>query len=144
MDNYITIPGFEQMSQQQLFDTSVAHVAKTRTRSVRTSRDPLGLSGSKPVCVYSGCGCAAAPFLLESERDNADGLGGWTSLVNRQVVPLHEADFVRELQRAHDLGADVKNSDPNYEPFMVGWKRRMYNIADIFKLDTTELDKVEV
>lgn len=142
MNSYLTIPGFEQMSQQELFDASVAHVATTRQKSVQTINDPFI---GKPVqrCVYGGCGCAASPFLTPEGRTVADGVDGasWgrlASLEDGPLVPEHEAKFVSYLQDCHD---DAHNEG---EEFVRSWKQMMKRLAFDYNLDTSKLDAVEV
>lgn len=102
MSKHITIEGFEQLSKQQLFDMSLAHLRTTRIKSVSRT------GGS--YCSYSGAGCAAAPFIREDQRKLADNPDGkiippglsWSGLVDRGLVPPHESSFVYELQACHD------------------------------------------
>lgn len=126
-----TIPGFDNMSKQELFDMSVAHIASTRQKS---------MNGTE--CCYGGSGCAAACFLQPEKRDAADRernwgkSSSWNSLAELQRVPAHERELVCALQRAHD------NSDNL--AFMPEWKSRMLVVAKNYGLSTDKLDAVPV
>lgn len=125
MSNFYTIPGFQKMSKQRIFNMAVAHIAKTRQASMDSG-------GS---CAYAGSGCNAAPLLRESCRADADNIGAWDELVERRIVPTTNAEFIRELQYAHDDASSTNN-------FMEGWSRRMRNLATEYNLSTSTLDKV--
>lgn len=130
---YLTIEGFEKLSQQEIFDMSVAHIASTRKKS---------MDGSQ--CVYSGSGCAAACFLKPECRERADsaepthatfaGSSGWYGLQINGLVPVHEADLVAWLQECHD--------DAPEEIFMQQWKENMVDLAAMCGLSTEKLDAV--
>lgn len=126
------IPGFRKMSKQRIFNKAVAHIAKTRKKSVR---------GTNQNCVYSGSGCNAAPLLAnDNVRMSMDNMGGsnWESLVQYGSVPANNAEFINELQRAHDSSA----VHPDY--FMKHWKASMYSLATRWNLSTSTLNKVAV
>lgn len=127
---YLTIPGFESLTAQQVFDLSVAHIASTRTKSL----DP---TDSDRRCIYSGSGCAAAPFLREECRKEADDAtrGGWRILMSKGLVPGNNDELITLLQNAHDRTQDD-------QPFMPQWKAHMIQVAGYYELSTTELDKV--
>lgn len=140
--NYATIPGFEAMTRQQLFDMSLAHLRKTRAQS-------LSHEGTKKaVCSYAGSGCAARPFLTDdfvaslepgSDLDQAD----WYGLCNRFFVPKTNADFIFSLQSAHDSWrrtirrADGEPGEPNPVSFMDHFHARMQTVADSYGLKYT-------
>ena len=63
MKQYLTIPGFTKLSAQRLFDMSAEHVLKN-------GKPSLNANGT---CTYGGIGCAAAPFLKESVREDGEG-----------------------------------------------------------------------
>jgi hypothetical protein len=111
----ITIEGFEQLSKQQLFDMSLAHIRSTRKKSMQ---------GSK--CVYSGHGCAAAPFIRPEFRAYADRRQGttWEQLREGCLVPSHQYEFVRSLQLCHD-------NSPRDDNFMNEFNRGMERIASL-------------
>jgi hypothetical protein len=137
-DRLLTIPGFESLSRQELFDISVAHIASTRKASLGTIP---GESGDR--CVYSGIGCAAAPFLREECREKADTVGSWGILTWEKYAPEVNRDLVKELQNCHDAAWDKNAPDPD-RTFMLEWKRRMGYVAQNYGLDTTKLFAVEV
>lgn len=117
----ITIEGFEQLSKQQLFDMSLAHIRSTRKKSTQ---------GSK--CVYSGPGCAAAPFIRPEFRAYADRRKGttWDQLQEEGLVPSHEYVFVNSLQLCHD-------NSPRDDDFMKEFNRGMERIASLNRLTYT-------
>jgi hypothetical protein len=91
------IDGFDKLTKQQLFDISRKHLEGTGQCSVRT-HDGL--------CVYSGTGCGAAPFIKPEHRRDADRYGSWRSLIKQEgFASTHESNFVVALQRAHDSAA---------------------------------------
>lgn len=121
--NYATIPGFEALTLQQMFDISLAHIRSTRTKSIKP--------GSTSVCVYSGSGCAASVFLRPERRDEFDAMYAghsvsWLTLAGTGHVPEHESYFVRELQNCHDR---TPNKD-GQEAFMAEYERSMSYLAE--------------
>ena len=118
MSNYITIPGFEKKSKQELFNMSLAHVRSTGQRS-------LNPSGG---CCYSGIGCAASPFLLPEKRAAADAIAAiscsdWGGLVEENVVPYINYEFVGQLQMCHD------RDFPGGGKFLTQYEARMEELA---------------
>lgn len=112
--NYVTIPGFVKLSRQEIFDISAKHILSTKTKSVDGG-----------TCMYSGTGCAAAPFILPEHRADCDKQGdatSWSGLVSARLVPRHEAGLVQRLQSCHD-------SAPSGDAFMAGWRQRMLDLA---------------
>lgn len=119
------VAGFEAMTQQEIFDTAVAHIAKTRTKSV----------SDRKACVYSGTGCNAAPFIIPERRLAADSAGEWDRLVVHGHAPKEHHTFMVFLQRAHDFAY-------NSYAFMSLWKVEMRNLALQFGLDASKLEAV--
>ena len=136
MTTYITIPGFEKLTQQEMFDISARHILATGKPSVN--------EGST-LCVYAGSGCAAAPFIREDQREIADGLDtsgwgtGWQWLSNDGHVPKHEDDFVVRLQLCHDDNAATVSSEEDFN-FMELWEDSMRILAAEHGLSTAVLD----
>jgi hypothetical protein len=118
------IDGFENLSQQQMFDISAAHLLQTGQKSY---------SEENEACSYSGSGCAAAPFLKEEFRKVADNKGIWSNLVYFKNVPENHSYFVEKLQHAHDRA--------NGFGFLEDWKVKMREVATQFELDDSILDK---
>lgn len=123
MSEYLTIDGFESMTRQELYDMSARHILSTGVRSARP-----GDSG----CVYSGTGCAAAPFLRPECREKADkadhGIStGWCTLAHVGFVPAHEENLISKLQQAHDACRDA-------DTFMQDWAKQMWAVARSFGL----------
>ena len=135
MTIYITIPGFEKLTKQEMFDISARHILATGKPSVN--------EGST-LCVYAGSGCAAAPFIREDQREIADGLDisarstGWKSLSDNGHVPKHEDDFVVRLQLCHDDAITV-SSEEDFN-FMELWEDSMRILAAEHGLSTAVLD----
>lgn len=126
----IVIEGFEELTEQQMFDMSLDHIDATR----KASLCPDG------GCIYGGSGCNAAPFLTPEGRIYADtkyqGMG-WSTLVDRGEVPKHNEGLIYALQGAHDYAAARHGSDT--ERFMLTYVSRMADAAGVYKLDTTKL-----
>ena len=140
-EQFITIEGFEKLSKQELFDMSVAHIAKTRQKSLKTVVFP-GAAGSYKLCSYSGSGCAAACFIKPEYREMADGLGGgetagWYSVLDAGRAPAHEESLISGMQGAHDAARDG-------DAFLSEWKKNMRRVAEQHSLSTTLLDAVPV
>lgn len=128
-NRYSTIDGFKELTKQQMFDMSAKHVLANGRPSVNSTT----LS-----CVYSGIGCAAAPFLRPEERakiDNGNDETDWLSLNRNDIVPSHEVVFVYGLQCCHD----VNYKKPNAE-FVSSFKAQMRNLASSENLDDSILD----
>ena len=107
------IPGFDNLTRQQMFDISLAHIRSTRKKSKEGAN-----------CVYTGSGCAAAPFIEPENRaamDDWDASAAWLGLIRGHGVSSHEADFVTELQKCHDRATD--------DDFMYSYERRMERLA---------------
>ena len=118
--DFLTIPGFEKLTKQELFDLSARHILRTRQKSMTT--------GS--ICTYQGSGCAASPFLREecrAEADDAVGNPMWGNLAEEGLVPDHELKFVSELQKCHDESSSLN--------FMPEWRNKMRRLADDYGLD---------
>ena len=122
----ITIDGFEQLTQQQIFDMAVEHIGNTKQKSI------CGKG-----CVYSGSGCNAAPLLKPEYHRTADATGSWQDLVESKLVPKTNFLFIDELQSAHD-------DSYNDESFMRTWYYKMFNLAEIYKLDTTKINALPI
>lgn len=96
MSNYLTIPGFESLTQQQIFDLGLAHIRKTRTKGTHD------VTGDRQICSYQGSGCVASVLLREEARKDADVHGAWPDLVVAYHVPKIHSDFIRDMQELHD------------------------------------------
>lgn len=125
--SFITIPGFKKMSKQRIFNMAVSLISTTRKQSYRQAHG----------CLYSGSGCNAAPLIEKDKRAKADRVGGWRDLVATGMVPGNNAQFIEELQAAHD---SCGHNEPN--AFMGYWKENMAALAKRWNLSTSTLDKV--
>jgi hypothetical protein len=106
------IDGFEQLTPQQCFDMAARHVLTNGKQSAEL--------GS---CVYSGIGCAAAPFLTSEARASLKAV--WSELVDGLVVPAANGALIRGMQICHD---DADDSDGD-AAFVSDFKRRMRSLA---------------
>ena len=92
-----TIPGFAELSPQQAFDLSLAHLRTTRVQSMDTDAG---------TCSYGGTGCAAAPFLTADTREaligTDDNTKCWHRLRNAFDLPDTNANLIFEMQSVHD------------------------------------------
>lgn len=136
------IEGFESLTLQQLFDISARHVLANGRASYSThlNGDGLVVGGS---CVYSGIGCAAAPFLTPVARGWLKGR--WEKLVAERLVPRHEWEFIQDLQDAHDRADRSKYQDCSDGPdqrFITSFKLRMKLLANRKGLDKSVLGDV--
>lgn len=134
----ITIPGFDELTKQQMFDMSAKHIGSTGVQS----RDSDGN------CVYGGNGCAAAPFLTEegkaigdertikAQNSMAESGGGWWALTKEQLVSKHNSDFICRLQDAHDTTPAFADNDE----FHKNYDSIMRNLAREHNLNTEALD----
>lgn len=132
MTEYLTIPNFESLSEQEMFDMAARHLLTTRIPSITWG-------GDDGVCTYSNSGCAASVFLRPECRSIADGSGTWESLVSRGEAPPHRDTFVRLLQLAHDETA-CKTVDC-LDLWLPIWKERMRRIAEQHQLDASILEE---
>ena len=121
-----TIDGFDQLSQQQMFDMSAKHILATREKSY---------NGMTRFCTYSGIGCGASVFLNEGAKTSADVRGAWCDLVTAKLVSPHNSNFVNFLQEAHD-SASVDN-------FMNEWKTAMFVLGNEYGLDVSILNEAK-
>jgi hypothetical protein len=126
MSKLVTIPGFKKMSKQRIFNLAVAQIAKTRVPS-------LNKEGN---CAYAGSGCNAAPLIQPSKRTAMDKLGSWDELVDKGYAPANNADFIEQLQAAHDRASNHGSA------FMEIWKDKMYTLANKYNLSVSTLHKV--
>ncbi len=123
MSNYITIPNFEQLTRQQMFDMAAKHIMSTGVPSVVQRAD------SQWTCCYRGTGCNAAPFLqrdLLAEKHEIN----WYAMTVHKFAPEYEVFFVRGLQAVHDSAADLAilgKTDPN---FMAKYIKGMLHFAN--------------
>ena len=129
--NYITIEGFEQLTAQQMFDMSLAHLRRTGVKSKNEFS-----------CMYGGTGCAAAPFLRPDKRDFADQQSdmegvSWVELVDRGFVPNTHFVLIAALQRAHDRAPRFDDELGLAFPQLI--ELRFKDIAKRFDLDYTPL-----
>ena len=76
------------------------------------------------------------PLLKPNTRKAMDFLGDWGTLVEQGKVPKTNAEFIQQLQYAHD--------GPSVDPrtFVADWKNDMTRLAQNYNLSTSTLDKV--
>jgi hypothetical protein len=124
---FITIPELPSMTPQEVFDKAARHVLANGEPSV----DPTGS------CVYSGIGCAAAPFIKPEFREEA--AGSWYSLHlpsqgkwEHSHRPDAHVELIGHLQGAHDHSA-------NLPAFISEFKKEMVKVAERYSLSTAVL-----
>lgn len=128
-NEYITIDGFENLSEQEIFDISLTHVRKNGTPSVTFRHGTFG-------CIYSGIGCAAAPFIKLEYRETADDTGGaWGELLQNKMVPNNNFIFMSKIQNAHDSAAVTKMDG---EKFIKLFNSDMFQISRNYNLKYTD------
>lgn len=115
------IDGFEQLTPQQCFDMAARHV-------LRNGRPGVDAGGS---CVYSGIGCAAAPFLTEEAKSEFNYT--W----DQMPVPNANRGLIRALQQAHDRAA---MDHLNGADFVSAFKRNATEVGAGFGLSLAALD----
>ena len=123
MSRYITIDGFESLTKQQMFDMSAKHVLANGRRSTNDGG-----------CIYSGIGCAAAPFIKLEYREDADRAeagSGWSFLHDADLVPGHNSGLVAAMQECHDSAHSAC--------FVGDFKKRMLEVAEWYNLSADVL-----
>lgn len=123
-----TIDNLPDMTAQEVFDTAAKHVLTNGRPSLNRKN-----------CVYSGIGCAAAPFLKPEFTKRADEVGNWMTLHTRNKVPDNHLSLIVELQSCHDDAARYRSSRDS-AGFISGFKFNMRNVAERFKLDASILN----
>lgn len=137
-----TIPGFDTLTEQQVFDMAVSHIATTRQPSI----SEINVDGVQ--CAYGGSGCNAAPFLTEEGKRLGDQLtetgegGSWRDLVQKKWASDANMELIIELQIVHDdaaaVAADITGNIDN-SIFLNAYKERMVRIADKRNLNISAL-----
>ena len=123
MTQYITIEGFESLTKQQMFDMSAKYVLANGRRSTNDGG-----------CIYSGIGCAAAPFIKPEYREDADRAeagSSWSFLCSADLVPGHNSGLVSAMQQCHDSAGSAC--------FVGDFKKRMLEVAKWFNLSADVL-----
>lgn len=122
---YKTIPGFESLTAQQVFDMSAKHLLTQMKQSKKGN-----------FCVYSGEGglkCAAGIFLTEEGAKECDKFGeedaegsGWAALLRATMVPPQNAELIECLQDIHD-----DRNGPSE------WRYKLICLANEYSLDAS-------
>lgn len=125
-------------TQQELFDISLQHIRKQGKPSVNIRHRDLGRPEIS--CVYrseDGCGCAAAPFIVDYtptlENNSISNLAGSRP---QHVDPraLANIELVTQLQQAHDNTAIDEISATISDVFLEDYEHRMKWIAEKYGL----------
>ena len=124
-----TIDGFENLTQQEIFDKAAHHILSTGVRATLPNEN----------CTYGLTGCAAAPFIKPEFRAKVSG--EWPPRWNSHgqlcghgyEVPQHEKTLIRDIQLCHDDADTTK-------PFLPQFKAKMRNVAHFYNLDTKALN----
>jgi len=123
--NPVTIPALHTLSKQELFDMSARHILSTG----KPSLEKLSVDSALYRCVYSGSGCAAAPFIREEERMWVNPIGAWAALVQRGKVDANVSyganEFISQLQKCHDRNAFGKEQGGASASFLINWEQDM-------------------
>jgi hypothetical protein len=129
------IEGFSLLTKQQIFDISAKHVLANGKPSV-----VLSDAGKYNGCVYTGIGCAAAPFILPEDREVARG--SWYTVSN-DADNKHEHLLIQEMQNCHDNAsiAGERGEDCLSLNFIEEYKKRMLVVASANGLNTSVLNK---
>lgn len=114
---FITIPGFESMTAQEVFDMSARHVLANGRPS---------MDGDN--CVYYGIGCAAAVFIREDSRTLPMKTATWNRVVSDGLAPDHNKQLIRELQYAHDSSHDSTKFVESFTDYL-RWIARDYGLS---------------
>lgn len=123
MSKYLTIPGFTNLTKREAIEISVKHV-------LANGKPSISEFGG---CYYSGCGCAAAPFLrpeVRQQADNADKLYAsgdtcWNALVDAKLVQKHLRDTIKLLQSCHDESEFAYRRGGSSAEFIKEFKSRL-------------------
>lgn len=115
------IPGFKDLSAQEVFDICFNHVKKTKKQC---------LVGS--ACSYESFGCAASPLLTEEARKKLTG--AWELLQENGKVPSEHLSLIVGIQRAHDYWSPHIGGKPFYDYFV----DKMKLVAASYNLEMRE------
>lgn len=124
MPNYITIPEFETLSEQEVFNMSARHLLT----QMEQSTDPY----EGGVCLYRGPEgrmCAAGMFIADEHALRAEHKT-WDLLVNLRKAPRIHLGLVVSLQTLHD----------HYAP--EEWADRLHDLATRLGLSTAVVDEL--
>lgn len=122
------IPGFEQLTPQQVFDISAAHLLKQGKRSMAPNGND---------CAYRGVGglqCAAGPFVTD-DFARGNNIISWQRLAEEGAVPKTNLGLICMLQYAHDKAYDLDRAEMKA---IENWSKvvpALKQIAEDFKLE---------
>lgn len=94
----VTLANLEYKTAQEVFDQAAVHLLTQKTKCV----------GERDRCLYRndmGMKCAAGALIADHEyiKDmDESGSSGWSSLIQRGLVPDAHNQLIRSLQSAHD------------------------------------------
>lgn len=129
------------MNAQEIFDRSCAHLLKAGKPSLFEGK-----------CVYSGTGCALAPFIPASERakwDECGELAGQPDFRIPGMFAIHN-QLLADLQTAHDspgvwLSRDevtsITAAKMSLAEWRSAWLRAATEVARIHNLSSATLEK---
>jgi hypothetical protein len=122
----ITIPGFESLSPQRIFDMAAEHVLKNGKPAMNDNASS---------CTYRGIGCAASVFLKDPQ---SAPVASWGTLCDEGLAPQHQEHLICEIQLAHDKSAQSyddharRTMNPN---FVSDFIAKMELVAKNFNLN---------
>jgi hypothetical protein len=129
INTFITIAGFESLSQQRIFDMAAEHVMK--------NGKPAMIDG---VCSYVGIGCAASVFL---DDPASAPICSWPGIVSRGKAPDHEQGLIYAIQKAHDSNAykgyGLEGNRKENGTFIADFMASMLEISAKYKLNPGSL-----
>lgn len=127
---YHTIPGFEEMTAQQIYDMSASHLLKQNEKSVTRS------DGGETCQYRSGkLMCAAGVFLTDKGANRADNMydsetgAAWDEVVRARIAPDTHKELVRHLQEVHDY-YDLRQ-----------WPKKLIDLAKYYDLNDDVVTK---
>lgn len=123
----ITLATLPQATEQEVFDQVATHLL-TQGEKCQEFDDDMN-----PVCVYrnsDGQSCAAGCLIGfgEYKKELFEGKG-WTSLMDKGIVPQYHIGLISKLQSVHD------------NTLAYAWYESLKTIAIEYKLNTIALDK---
>lgn len=131
-----TIEGFEQLTQQQIFDMSAKHMLSLDKRSM------IPGCGGDMACSYAGTGCAASVFLTDKGKKYLEG--NWHSLIAFHGISPYQCTLVASLQQIHDNAPDGQGrSDGDKTTYLAHCRYHLTKLASEYNLSTAVLEDTE-
>lgn len=113
------VDGFDTLTPEQVVDLAYAHIHKTLRKSANASGN----------CMYSGLGCAAAPFVKPEKRNNVDAYGGWRNLVSSKKLSEANMDLIVAVQTCHDSVDTNSFANPDNTYFVENFDEKLRRVC---------------